>query len=763
MFRIRRVYNEILPVNVEALRQVREILRSHFDDVKEEEILGLGESLQNPFKEQFRIVLLVAENIGRQRALGFAVLSHDPRLKFCFLDYLAIAEKRKGGGIGGALYQHVRENAIALGAEALLFECPPDDPKIIKNKEKLRENRARLRFYERYGARPIINTKYETPTKPDDIIAPHLLYDPLDADKPLRRNLARKAVRAILERKYPDNCTPEYIKMVVDSFRDDPVKIRDFKYVKPETVEPPRAVDGTQPIALVVTDRHAIHHVRERGYVEAPVRIQSILTDLTATGLFERVNPRHFPDKHLYESHDRALVNFIKKASGLAPEGRSLYPYIFPVRNRVRVPDEPSVIAGYYCIDTFTPINRNAYPAARRAVDCALTAARELARGRRISYALVRPPGHHAEKDVFGGFCYFNNTAIAAQYLSVYGSVAILDIDYHHGNGQQEIFYGRADVLTVSIHGHPRFAYPYFTGFADEKGVGVGEGFNVNIPLAKQLDGESYRRALKRAIARVEDFAPDFLVVALGLDTAKADPTGTWQLQAKDFETNGAMIAGLNLPTLIIQEGGYRTRTLGRNARSFFEGIVRGMPGEPKRRPRSAMKQKTRKADTVAAPDSYFRYEAKSADRAAVRRLVEAAAVFSADEVDLAVELVDERLRKGDASGYYFVFLESGGETAGYACYGPIACTRSSFDLYWIAVAPEYQGRGFARALIEEVKKQVVEAGGDRLYAETSGRSQYQPARTFYEKCGFRKVSELKDFYGPGDPKVTYATDIGGT
>ncbi len=134
------------------------------------------------------------------------------------------------------------------------------------------------------------------------------------------------------------------------------------------------------------------------------------------------------------------------------------------------------VRAGYYCIDTFTPLNRNAYTAAKGAVDCALTAASQILTGYRISYALVRPPGHHAESKVFGGFCYFNSSAMAANYLSVHGRVAVLDVDYHHGNGTQDIFYQRDDVLTVSIHGHPSFAYPYFSGFSEETGEEKGLG-----------------------------------------------------------------------------------------------------------------------------------------------------------------------------------------------------------------------------------------------------------------------------------------------
>ncbi len=232
------------------------------------------------------------------------------------------------------------------------------------------------------------------------------------------------------------------------------------------------------------------------------------------------------------------------------------------------------MLAGYYCIDTFTPVNRNAYPAARRGVDCTLTAARELLEGRRITYALVRPPGHHAERRSFGGFCYFNNNAIAAEYLTAYGRIAILDIDYHHGNGQQDIFYARSDVLTVSIHGDPDFAYPYFTGFADERGEGQGLGYNLNFPLPESQTGDQYQVTLQQAIDVIQQFSPAFLVVALGLDPAKGDPTGTWSLAAKDFEANGRMLGQMRLPTLVVQEGGYRTRTLGRNARCFFQGLM---------------------------------------------------------------------------------------------------------------------------------------------------------------------------------------------
>jgi acetoin utilization deacetylase AcuC-like enzyme len=192
----------------------------------------------------------------------------------------------------------------------------------------------------------------------------------------------------------------------------------------------------------------------------------------------------------------------------------------------------------------------------------------------------VRPPGHHAERRIFGGFCYFGSAAIAANYLSSYGRVAVLDIDYHHGNGTQDIFYGRADVLTISIHGHPNFAFPYFNGFARERGEGAGRGYNMNMPMPENLDGDGYRKALDRAVKRLIRFGPQFLIVALGLDTAKGDPTGTWGLTARDFAENGRIIGRLDIPTLVVQEGGYDTRVIGVNARNFFTGLFEGAFGK---------------------------------------------------------------------------------------------------------------------------------------------------------------------------------------
>jgi len=575
MFRIRRVHDDITPANKEAITQVQEILRTQFHLLSRRDIAKLPEQLRNPMKYRFRSILFVAEG-SKGRIIGFALLFHEPALKFCYLDYISAAERRTGGGIGGALYERVREEALDLNSIGLFFECLPDDPKLSKDPLIRKQNAARLRFYERYGARPVINTRYETPLKPGDDNPPYLVYDGLGQGDGLPLDIARDIVRAVLERKYKGVCPPSYVDMVVESFQDDPVSLREPKYIKKAPLPPRRVIPVDKQIVLVINDRHLIHHVEELGYVESPVRIDTILKELDKTGLFNKIAPRHFSERYIKTVHDTQFVDYFKKVcAGLAP-GQSIYPYVFPIRNIARPPKELPVRAGYYCIDTFTPINGNAFLAAKRAVDCALTTAEQILEGYRLAYALVRPPGHHAERRSFGGFCYFNSAAVAAQYLSAYGRVAILDIDYHHGNGAQNIFYKRSDVLTVSIHGHPSFAYPYFSGFNDERGIGAGKGYNVNIPLPDEVDGKRYCQALSEALKRINRFRPQFLIVALGLDTAREDPTGSWSLEADDFEAVGRLIGSLRLPTLVVQEGGYDTRVLGINARRFFTGLWAG-------------------------------------------------------------------------------------------------------------------------------------------------------------------------------------------
>jgi acetoin utilization deacetylase AcuC-like enzyme len=576
VFRIHRVFDATTPSSRQLVAQVQAMLRVQFSGLSENDIARLPARLANPLKYRFRSILLVAED-GAATVRGFALLLHAPDLEFCYLDYLSAGRAQTGGGIGGALYQRVREEAWQLNVIGLFFESLPDDRELSPDPAVRKQNAARLRFYERFGARPIAGTDYATPVTPGDSDPPYLVFDDLGQDeKPLSRKQAKRIVRAILERKYGPLCPPDYVERVVRSFRDDPVKLREPRYLPAEAVaRAPRP--AVQKIALIVNDRHSIHHVKDRGYVEAPVRIPSIMKELERTDFFGRRAPQHYSRSHIEAVHEPEFVRFLQNACANVPAGKSIYPYVFPVRNRARPPKEVPLRAGYYCIDTFTPLNENAWKAALGAADCALSGADCLLDGARAAYALVRPPGHHAERRAFGGFCYFNSSAVAAHYLSSQGRVALLDIDYHHGNGSQDIFWRRQDVLTISIHGHPRYTYPYFSGFEDEKGDGPGRGYNVNLPLPEGIDGDRFGKELGKALERVAKFKPAFLVLALGLDTAKGDPTGSFKLLARDFRTNGRAIAGLGLPTLVVQEGGYRTQTLGGNARNFFTGLWDGL------------------------------------------------------------------------------------------------------------------------------------------------------------------------------------------
>ncbi|MEX2282142.1 MAG: histone deacetylase family protein [Gemmatimonadota bacterium] len=573
MIRIRRIYDDVNAQDKAAIAQAQEILRQQFPGISEETVERLPEELRDPLRARFRTILFVAEDI-RNKVRGFALLHHFPDLRFCHLGFISTAKGRTGGGIGGALYERVREESRALGAIGLFFECLPDDPALCRDPDLLKENARRLRFYEQYGACPIINTRYETPLQPGEDSPPYLVFDDLGQEHALKADEARKLVRALLERSYADLCPPDYVQMVVESIQDDPVQTRPRRS-RAQTA-PVKIAPDEKKIVLVVSASHEVHHVREEGYVEAPVRIPAILKELNRVELFETVPTKEFPESHITAVHDEDFVRYLKRVCMEIKPGDTVYPYVFPLRNITRQPDDLAIRAGYYCIDTFTPLHSNAYAAARGAVNCALTAAEKVLEGDWLAYALVRPPGHHAERRTFGGFCYFNSAATAAQYLSGHGKVAMLDVDYHHGNGQQDIFYQRDDVFTVSIHGDPRYAYPYFTGFPEEEGTGPGKGFNVNLALPEAVEPEQYREELKRALRLLEDFKPRFLVVCLGFDTAKGDPTGTWSLNSDDFEKNGELIGRLGLPTLIVQEGGYRTRWLGSNARRFFVGLWAG-------------------------------------------------------------------------------------------------------------------------------------------------------------------------------------------
>ncbi len=574
MFRIRKILDNTSLGNRETIEQVREILKKQFPSARKEELVKISLQLNDPMKYNYRSILFVVENsLGRVKA--FAMLLHMPDIKIAYLELISTAPGKTGGGIGSALYEYIREECLLLGVNGLFFECAVDDASVITDEATLKQNIARMKFYERYGVYPIINNIYASPVNVGDQDLYYLMMDTLGQKKQIDLKLGHKIVRAILERKYGDLISKSQISEVVRSFKDEHFTSRAPKYIRKALLSKATLQDRKK-IILVVNEGHDIHHVQEQGYVEAPVRIPIILEALEKTGLFLRVMPKHTSDKLLKQVHLGAYVDYLRRACEIIESGKSIYPIVFPLRNMARPPKDIELQVGYYALDTFTPLNANAYKAARGAVDCAVTASDAILNGTHIAYALVRPPGHHAERRTLGGFCYFNSGAVAAHHLSGFGKVAILDIDFHHGNGTQDIFYNRSDVLTISIHGDPRFAYPHFAGFKDERGEGDGEGFNINYPLAQDITPEQYRRTLVSALKQISKFAPSYLVVCLGLDTAKSDPTGTWSHEAKDFKEIGRLIGALKMQTLVVQEGGYRTQTLGENASSFFEGLWGG-------------------------------------------------------------------------------------------------------------------------------------------------------------------------------------------
>ncbi|HEY5597263.1 MAG TPA: acetylpolyamine amidohydrolase, partial [Kiloniellales bacterium] len=272
MFRIRKIVDDAAPANRAAIEQVQAILRDQFPGLPAGKTDKLAKQLHDPMRFRYRTVLFVAED-SRDRVRACAVLLYAPDLNFGFLDLISAAPGKTGGGMGGVLYERVREDALALGCIGIFCECLPDDPALCPDPEIRKQNANRLRFYERFGARPIAHTVYETPMRPGDINPPYLVFDGLGRPEMPSRANARAIVRAILERIYGDVCPPGYIDMVVASIQDDPIQLRPPKYIRKEPqreVKPVRTLGPQVP--LVVNDKHHIHHMRDRGYVQAPVR-----------------------------------------------------------------------------------------------------------------------------------------------------------------------------------------------------------------------------------------------------------------------------------------------------------------------------------------------------------------------------------------------------------------------------------------------------------------------------------------------------------
>ncbi|GAB4347315.1 MAG: histone deacetylase family protein [Oricola sp.] len=268
------------------------------------------------------------------------------------------------------------------------------------------------------------------------------------------------------------------------------------------------------------------------------------------------------------------LKNIYTRWRRIDGAGAEVIPNIHPANRTDGYPKSAVGQAGYHQADTACPIAEHTFEAAYWSAQSTVCGADLIARGERAVYALSRPPGHHAYTDLAGGFCFFNNAGIAAERLAKAGKrPAILDIDVHHGNGTQGIFYRRADVLTVSIHADPERFYPFFWGYAQERGAGDGTGYNLNLPLQRGTGDDDYLKTLDLAFERIAAFGSDVLIVALGLDAHVDDPFKGLAVTTPGFGRIGAAIAGLSLPTLFVQEGGYLSDMLGDNLIHVLQGF----------------------------------------------------------------------------------------------------------------------------------------------------------------------------------------------
>jgi len=312
---------------------------------------------------------------------------------------------------------------------------------------------------------------------------------------------------------------------------------------------------------------------------ESPERMDHILIEISRRKLGSILNPTNQDLNIIYKVHDKKYVKFLESAwSDWIKEdfkGEAI-PTVWPSRsmNSKNIPKNIEGKLGYYCLANETSISEGTIEGAYESVKVVLTAADMLQKENSI-FALCRPPGHHASTDQYGGYCFFNNIAIAAEKLLEQGAkrIFILDIDFHHGNGTQEIFYKRSDVFFASLHGNPNDAFPHFLGYANEKGIDEGEGFNLNYPLPIGTSYAEWKKSLDNAISKVKIFNPDALLISLGVDTFEHDPISFFKLKSDDFIDIGRKLSYLNIPTLFVMEGGYAIKEIGTNTVNVLKGF----------------------------------------------------------------------------------------------------------------------------------------------------------------------------------------------
>jgi acetoin utilization deacetylase AcuC-like enzyme len=328
------------------------------------------------------------------------------------------------------------------------------------------------------------------------------------------------------------------------------------------------------PRQLAHAPTQELHNGGFVPFAETPARAEAMAAAIGGTEPV--VDHGEAPLRAVHSEHYLAFLWSAHKDWRAAGREGDAAGYAWPVvRRRPLALDRIDARLGAYSFDASSPIATGTWEGAYWSAQTALTALDAVLAGQRHAFALCRPPGHHCGADYLGGYCYLNNAAIAAEAAIAAGrrKVAILDVDYHHGNGTQDIFYARGDVLFASIHADPRTDYPYFWGHADESGEGEGEGATLNLPLPRGTDLAAYRSALDAALERIAAFAPELLVVSYGADTFAGDPISHFRLETEDYGMIAGQIAALGLPTLIVMEGGYAVDALGDNVAAFLSGF----------------------------------------------------------------------------------------------------------------------------------------------------------------------------------------------
>src|SRR6478609_4548849 len=342
---------------------------------------------------------------------------------------------------------------------------------------------------------------------------------------------------------------------------------------------------------IFYNDRHPLHHGRHemfRGELvpcfEVPARADYVLQELRERKFGTLANAPDVELAVLERVHARRYLQFLAGAwqewIALDPANaqRDALPSYWPIRTfRSDVlPASFPARMGLFSFDAGSPITAGTWEAARQGAACAVAGASSLLDGERGAFALTRPPGHHAGHDFFGGYCFLNNAAIAAQFLRDQGlaKVAVLDLDYHHGNGTQAIFYESGDVFFASVHGDPHTEYPYYLGYADERGAGAGAGCNLNLPLPRGTGFARWREAMAQALGAIRAFGAEALVLSLGVDTFEGDPISGFGLRSEDYLRVGADLGATGLPTLFVFEGGYAVAEVGRNTVNVLEGFA---------------------------------------------------------------------------------------------------------------------------------------------------------------------------------------------